>query len=247
MASIDFRHWVAKDEFGGRCDIARSLKGRIGWVGSVKGQADPVFRGPAARFNNSFPKQAIKVQATRADIRSRAVWVLEHTEGDWAQGSAFFLKDVGLVTAWHCVQDAVDAEIDIYHPSKPSNLFKVKVKKYHDVRDLALLEHSIPLNEFYELEGSSKTYSVGNTLTAVDYPAYASGDGLNVRSGHISSFSVKSTVPLIEVTQKLTQGMSGGPVLDGDDLVAGIIHKGGPDEGRDFAIHIDALRGWLAE
>ncbi|SOC40023.1 hypothetical protein SAMN05892877_106341, partial [Rhizobium subbaraonis] len=51
----------------------------------------------------------------------------------------------------------------------------------------------------------------------------------------------------IEVTQKLTQGMSGGPVFDDNDLVAGVIHKGGPDEGRDFAVHIDALTAWLDE
>lgn len=53
-------------------------------------------------------------------------------------------------------------------------------------------------------------------------------------------------VQLIEVTQKLSQGMSGGPLLAGK-AVAGIVHKGGPNEGRDFAIHIEVLRAWLAE
>lgn len=77
------------------------------------------------------------------------------------------------------------------------------------------------------------------------YPDYGPGDSLNVRSGHISSFKEKSAVQLIEVTQKLTQGMSGGPLLDDDGRVAGIIHKGGPQEGRDFAVHINALIAWL--
>jgi RNA-directed DNA polymerase len=49
------------------------------------------------------------------------------------------------------------------------------------------------------------------------------------------------------VTQKLTQGMSGGPLLDANDAVAGIIHKGGPNEGRDFAVHIKVLEDWLKE
>ena len=52
---------------------------------------------------------------------------------------------------------------------------------------------------------------------------------------------------MIEVDQMLTQGMSGGPVLDAKGAVVGIIHKGGPREGRDFAIHIQALRDWLKE
>jgi hypothetical protein len=52
---------------------------------------------------------------------------------------------------------------------------------------------------------------------------------------------------LIEVTQKLTPGISGGPLLDANDAVAGIIHKGGPAEGRDFAVHIKMLEDWLKE
>ena len=52
---------------------------------------------------------------------------------------------------------------------------------------------------------------------------------------------------LIEVTQKLSQGMSGGPLLDSDYAVAGVVHKGGPGEGRDFAIDIEVLNTWLAE
>jgi hypothetical protein len=39
--------------------------------------------------------------------------------------------------------------------------------------------------------------------------------------------------------------MSGGPLLDEDGAVAGINHKGGPSEARDFAVHVKAER--LAE
>jgi hypothetical protein len=41
--------------------------------------------------------------------------------------------------------------------------------------------------------------------------------------------------------------MSGGPLLYGDDGVVGIIHKGGPGEGRNFAVDIKMLNRWLAE
>ena len=60
--------------------------------------------------------------------------------------------------------------------------------------------------------------------------------------------SVAPAPPAISAaSQKLAQGMSGGPVLDGADAVAGIIHKGGPGEARDFAIHIRVLNEWLKE
>lgn len=236
-----------EDDHGGKCDIALYLKGKISWLGTVKGQSDPTYRSIAARFNNSFSTKQIKVIPTREQVRSRAVWVLEHFHGSFAQGTAFFLKGVGLVTAAHCVAEALGKEIDVYHPAKPSNTFKVKVKQYDADRDLAILEHAIPANEFYELEVMTKAPQQGDILSAAGYPGFALGDTLNIRSGHISSFSVKSAVPLIEVTQKLTQGMSGGPLLDENDQVVAIIHKGGPDEGRDFGVHVDSLMKWLGK
>ncbi|SBW14203.1 hypothetical protein BR10RB9215_C11029 [Brucella sp. 10RB9215] len=235
------------DQYGGKCDLTQHLKGKISWLGSVKGHSDPVFRATVLRFNSSFPSQPIKMNPSSDEIRNRGVWVLEHFHGDFAQGTAFFMKGVGLVTAAHCVADAIGEEIDVHHHTKPSNSFKVKVKRHHFIKDLAILEHAIPSNEYYELELTDQDLQVGDTVTAVGYPAFAPGDGLNVRSGQISSFSVKSTVPLVEVTQKLTQGMSGGPILDEKNRVIGIIHKGGPNEGRDFAVHVKALMEWLQE
>jgi RNA-directed DNA polymerase len=52
---------------------------------------------------------------------------------------------------------------------------------------------------------------------------------------------------MIEVTQQLTQGMSGGPILDAHGEAVGIIHKGGPHEGRQLAIQLSVLLDWLKE
>jgi hypothetical protein len=57
--------------------------------------------------------------------------------------------------------------------------------------------------------------------------------------------AVKHAVNLIEVTQKLSQGMSGGPLLTQDHAVMGVIHKGGPDEPRDFAVTLTELKKWV--
>ena len=232
-------------DYGGKAALGVHLNGKITWLRHIRGQSDPVFRGIARRFNQSFRELKIEVTPTAAEVRDRAAWVVEHFEGDWAQGTAFFLKDVGLVTAAHCVHGA--GEVEVYHPSKPANRFKAKVLKRDDHRDLAILEHAIPATEFYELERSARTVAVGDTLAALGYPGFASGDQLNVRGGQVSSLPVKHGVKFIEVTQKLSQGMSGGPLLDIDGAVVGIVHKGGPGEGRDFAIHLDVLNGWLAE
>lgn len=233
-------------DHSGTSNLGAYLEGKISWLRHIRGQSDPVFRAIAVRFNASFPDRQIEVTPTADEVRDRAVWIVEHALDleMMRQGTAFFLKGVGLVTAAHCVE-GVD-EVDVYHPSKLANKFKAKVVKRDKDRDLAILTHAISSTEFFELEGSSGNVVVGQELTALGYPSFGPGDRLNVRQGTVSSLSVKHGIDLIEVTQKLSQGMSGGPVLDNDNAVAGIIHKGGLNEERDFAIKIEVLNAWLA-
>ncbi|TIS45054.1 MAG: trypsin-like serine protease [Mesorhizobium sp.] len=233
----------------GKCDLGAHLGGKLSWLRYIRGQSDPVFRAIAIRFNANFPDRKIDVTPTSHEVRDRAVWVVEYCEGEgenlkMLQGTCFFLKDVGLVTAAHCVEGV--EEVEVYHPSKRSNVFTATVVKRDKDRDLAILEHSIPTTEYFEIERSAQAVAMGDELTAVGYPSFGPGDGLNVRDGKVSSLPVKSSLKLIEVTQKLSQGMSGGPLLNGDNTVVGVIHKGGPGEARDFAIHIEMLNAWLS-
>lgn len=227
--------------FGRNCSIQAHLRGKISWVGFVKGQPDPVFRGLAIKYNACFPSNIIKIYPTPNEIRDRAVWVLEHEE---KQGTAFFLKGVGLVTAAHCVAGAT--KIELFHHSKPSNRFKVGIAHLCTHRDLALLDHSLPSTEFFELDEFVGSPTVGARTVAAGYPSYGFGDKLNIRAGTISSFAVKHAIHLIEVTQKLSQGMSGGPVLTDENSVLGVIHKGGPSEQRDFAVTLAELKTWVS-
>ncbi|MDB5596206.1 MAG: trypsin-like serine protease [Hyphomicrobiales bacterium] len=233
------------NKYKSNASLFAHLQGRVAWVGHVKGRADPIFRSIASRFNKLFPEYELKVLPTAVEVRDRAIWVVEHDEGEGSQGTAFFLRSVGLITAWHCVEGAT--EVELYHPSKPSNKFKATVLKHHAHRDLAILKHEILETEYYELEISRRNFKTGDSLTAFGYPGFGHGDKINVRPGSISSLPTKSGVPMLEVTQKLVPGMSGGPVLDDADAVAGVIHKGGRTDNRDFAIHINALSAWLRE
>ena len=107
-------------------------------------------------------------------------------------------------------------------------------------------QHEIAATEYYEFDISTRTLKAGDSTTALGFPSFGPGDKINVRSGLITSLPVKSAVPMIEVAQKLSPGMSGGPLLDEVGAVAGINHKGGPTEARDFAVHVKALTDWLS-
>ncbi|WP_248304748.1 serine protease [Breoghania sp. L-A4] len=135
----------------------------------------------------------------------------------------------------------------MYHPSKSSNSFKVKVIKRHEHRDLALLEPHFLRPNIFELVGSGQIIVEDAPTIALGYPGYGPGDKLNIRSGTVSSLPMKSGVQTDRGHAKNRSGMSGGPLLDAHQNVIGINHKGGPDMARDFAVHINELTAWLAE
>lgn len=225
---------------GGKGRLAAHLRGKISYIAHLKGGSDPVVRALSLRYNQSFSGSPIKVSATREEIIDRAVWVVEHSK---RQGTCFFLEGVGLVTAAHCVKDR--KTVTIFHPSKHTTTYKATVRMRDEHRDLAILDHPLSAADYFELRRSMREPKKADPVTALGYPKWGPVDRVNDRPGVITLVTTKSAVRLIEVDQTLTQGMSGGPVIDAEDGVVGIIHKGGPGQGRDFATHIQALDEWL--
>lgn len=222
-------------------DLWLHLRGKLEWIRIIKGPTDPVVRALIVRHNACFPTRAITVIPTEEEKRDRACWITENKNG---QGTLFFLKGIGLITAAHCVDGL--STVEVFHPSKHSNTFSATVTHIDSHRDLVVLSHSVPSTEYFELTGSTCVVGAGDAIVAMGYPSWGYGDPLNVRPGVVSALTVKSGVGLIEVNQKLSPGMSGGPLLDATGQVIGIIHKGGPTEPRDFAVHIDVLRDWIS-
>jgi hypothetical protein len=73
-------------------------------------------------------RQPSSIGSSKGEIRDLANWVLEKDAANpsaSSQGSAFFLKDYGLATAFHCVEGA--KKIEIFHPHEPSRRYFVTV------------------------------------------------------------------------------------------------------------------------
>jgi RNA-directed DNA polymerase len=128
------------------------LRGRLEWVAQVRGRSFGPYRTLAKRFNQLFPNSQISILPTYDEIAERAVWIVEF----WvdlnanAQGTAFFLEGVGLVTAYHVLEKLPSGmKADLFRPSNAGKNFKAWPSSRKCVhRDLMILEHDVPPSEY---------------------------------------------------------------------------------------------------
>jgi RNA-directed DNA polymerase len=224
--------------------LGEHIRGKILWISQVKGINDAVYLNLARRYNVLFPNSPLAIGHSKGEIRDLANWVLEKDAASAktsSQGSAFFLKDYGLVTAYHCVDGA--KSIEVFHPHEQSQRYTATVSKFCKHRDLAILSHTIPSDKFLSLEMFGQTTWTGEPVRILGYPSFGPGSSLQVRDAKIVSHQIKSAVKQLVVDGKINQGNSGGPLIDRFDRVIGVAHKGGPNEAMDVAIDIQELKG----
>ncbi len=229
-------------------------RGRVEWVGQVKGRSDPVFRKLADKYNQLFPDATISIEPTYDEIINRAVWIIdwcEDVDGEvkTAQGTGFFLDGIGLITADHVLMGLPsDKTAEIYHPSDIKTKYKVKRSEIFCPHvDVAKLDHDIPCDQFFSLPGSSGGYRKRDEIIAYGFPRYNTGDQMSEIAGNVTAVSQISGVERISVSAILNPGISGGPILDKRSHVIGMVHKGGTDEIRQLATSVKELKRTLAK
>lgn len=226
--------------YGSSASLQDVLRGRLEWIAQVRGRSFAPYRTLAKRYNKLFPDKPAPIDPTYEELADGATWVLD---GSVSQGTAFFLRGVGLITADHVVGDLpVGGEAEIFHPRMPHKKFKVKVSQRRcPHRDLAILDHDVPQDDWFDVPVSAGPDKPLVRVLAVGYPSFGPGDTLGLREGQIVGRTTKSAVKLVEVSCVLGGGMSGGPVLNDRYEVVGVTHKGGLAEPKQLAIHISEV------
>jgi RNA-directed DNA polymerase len=232
------------NDWHGSANFESALRGKIEFVGQIRGRPDAVFKKLADKFNKLSITQ-IRVALNPDEIAKQAVWVIEND--DAGQGTAFYLEGYGLVTCAHCI----GKNPIIYHPASPTKEIPVTVKSIDPHRDLAVLDLPSELKGLLPL----KAYSGPSLLSRPDitlygYPNHELARPIRIENGkHIRTFP-QSAVSYLEITPKIIEGNSGGPVLDENYDVIGIAVRGlnGSTDLKHaefFAVNISELRAWL--
>jgi RNA-directed DNA polymerase len=205
---------------------------------------------PTRRFNASFASSPIAVLPTYEEIAERAVWVIdfcEDKEGEpepiCAQGTAFFLEGIGLVTAHHILADLPPGCSAVLHrPGAPGKKFKaVPSERKCLYRDLVILEHDVPTVDHLSLSVANSPERKHARIMALGFPSYHLGDELGTHPGHVIGNATRHGVKMLEVSALLLSGISGGPIVNDRYQVVALAHKGGYDESKQLGVNVSEL------
>lgn len=223
------------------------IRGRIEHIAYIRGQRDTLYAGIATRFNKLAEKKLI-IPATAFESFTihlrRAVWVIQCDEdklspdsdpsdGALMQGTAFYLEGTGWVTCAHCVEwDGVDHSKVKYllRPDNPSKRYPFKISRSQPTVDLAVISADIPASEYEPLQIAATAPSRNNLVQVVGWPEFRLGDEITVMDSRIISFTMVSGIRRMRVSAPIIGGNSGGPGLNADGQVIGVVvtgsHKG---------------------
>ena len=170
---------------------------------------------------------------------------------DVALGSGFFVDESGyIITNYHVIQSEVDPKYEGYSrlyiklAGKPDDRIPAKVVGWDPSVDLALVKADVKPGFVFSL-GSASDLDVGDRILAVGAPL---GLEHTVTSGIISAVNRDVGMPekVIQIDAAVNSGNSGGPVVDSDGRVQGIVFAGLAEyQGLNFVIPVESLKAEL--
>ncbi len=163
----------------------------------------------------------------------------ERNEKFYSIGTAFFINDRELMTAAHVLPLMYFSLFDRYfiRDSNGKTYQLNMIRKYSTIRDMAVFDLKqypdtvIPLTLNGEVEIGDTVFSVGN----------AQGEGIAYRAGQVASFTPEREYGKwkdIRFTSPASPGNSGGPLLNLQGKVVGVIVKKNQSENYNIAVPI---------
>ena len=183
-------------------------------------------------------------QIAQNGLRSTVILKMQPTPTNNSQGSGFFVGDGLIVTNYHVIEDATRGTAKLVGAEQTHDIEGyIAIDKDHDLAILKvanLYAPPLPL-------GDSDTIQIGEVVYAVGNPRGLEGtfsDGIisNIQSDGNSGIRGE----VIQMTAPISQGSSGGAVLNSNGKVIGIaasIRRDG--QNLNFAIPVNYLKALL--
>ncbi|WP_064601613.1 reverse transcriptase domain-containing protein [Photobacterium sp. J15] len=216
------------------------VKGRINFIKMVRGADDLIYRKIAYDYSVRIGKPKHDLIKTPLDKACESIFIIE-SELDYAQGTAFLLKDIGLITNEHVV-DGIDEELsellNVYRYFEQDKKRLVNFEKSCKSRDLAILKPTTDFNGIKRLKvGDDSMLNIGSKVTVLGFPQYSPGETPYINTGKIIQSKMLYGEKLWLLDIPVIHGNSGGPVLNDKYEVIGIAAIGSPKHDNSTKLH----------
>lgn len=210
------------------------LRGRIQYIGQIKGKESPVYERLAVRFKDVYGSGLPLHVRSRGDVKfsrfaNQRCWILE---AGMSQATGFMVGENMLVTCNHFFTknpgDFEDGFVcDVYRVNARS-LVKARRVYYDEARDLAFLKIDGADNfEFFSVGVDAREPKQGDAVTVLGFPDFKSGaSAVNRFWARITNVFPYSGVGFAEIDHDIAGGNSGGPVLNDKNEVVGVAARG---------------------
>ncbi len=134
-------------------------------------------------------------------------------------GTAFFIGDNTLITSSHIILDPNNVSI-LYNGEE----VKATVLLNDENMDIAVLKVDVISDCYFNLLSSSD-YKIADSIYALGYPMTSSlGNNIRVTNGSVSALSgLNGDTNFIQISAPIQPGNSGGPVINADFGVVGVV------------------------
>jgi len=210
----------------------KKIKGRINYIRMIRGTSCSLYRKLMYSFTDALGDPNEEYAKNWLDVISESIFIVDtNLEGHSYQGSAFFLKDIGIVTNQHVIDGIHKGNIDklsVYEFKKPElPLHFVEFTKSDKELDLGILSPSLHDKLLKPLEANENPdYSNNTKIYIIGYPNHRHGDQPTILEMKIKGPTSYFKQKRIKVDKNIQHGFSGGVVIDTDGKVIGVVANG---------------------
>lgn len=229
-ASHEFHRKYDRRQRSKTPDFRRVLRGKIEFLGSVRGRDDLIYARLLQRYLKLDPeahaRPIVVGQNAPLAVAEWTIWLLEDEETG-IQGTGFATAAHGLLTAAHVLAPHTQAQC----PSAGLPMRPLKVLAKHEHVDVARLSLDVRPPAVLRV-GDPRPLAPGTEVRVLGFPLHRAGATVNIQRGVITAFHPWHGVPHLVVDCPIIRGNSGGPVLNIRNEVVGIAVHGQREPGR---------------
>lgn len=208
------------------------VRGKLNYLRMIKTQSNPSFTRLASEYNKLVGKCVFDVDRiiqTRSWIEDRLFVIEQMKDVDSLyQGTGLYIGEGYILTCQHAIKNSDDCEVYTSKEIKTSNN-NAKMEWKNEAYDISILKTELRIDSNHP-KLKKANIKIGEKITIAGFPNYSPGSSMQWQEGKVIGSCVRGGIKFYNIDAKIIEGMSGGPVLDDNYDVIGVIIYGNKNQ-----------------